>query len=553
MLAGTVEGDDRVSGTSVASAPRPQWTELSYGRTGGQYHLGLVGVLFGQVLPALSPKVVAVTAHPRYWSFYTWLLWEFWDSDRPKTRPEWEQFEFARESLFSIGAAGGLCGQPEHNTVEGGIVGSNTTAAVAASGGPYEIPVPFLGDKQGGYGAQYAGSLAEAGLTVLASTKPGLDVDAPLPFGVRIAEHFRDTVVDTAYYQQQFALDETVVSRHDLVEFMRRACMCQLRKEAGYERDLLRDAFVSGEDGQRQLATFQLYVDIAQQTDGVEVDEQMFRELVYFRRVGDVTFTPRGVTGDVARHWRLFQLRYYFTYALDRLWQWTVEWSQGRGQPTVAVGTIIAAAGAALDAAPPLGSAPLSQWSAYVRQTAAVDGTQADGLWPRVEQHDEQALMGRAATLTADDPAVVRVCLQLLALVMERLEDWPKDDIDGELLDAGGVDRIALRRFKRQWDSWLADQASARSAIGWLLETNVIDQHIRIAYAKLPNYDTLRFSREGAHLRLHDRVADISLVGARFGALSTVVHELGYTGAFSRASHAPTDDGLALLEQGSES
>jgi hypothetical protein len=515
--------------------------------------LGLVGVLFGQVLPALSPKVVAITAHPRYWSFYAWLLWEFWESDRPKTRSEWERFEFARESLFSIGAAGGLCGHPEHKTVEGGIVGSNTTTALAASGGPYEIPVPFLGNKQGGYGAQYAGSLAEAGLTVLASTQPKLDVDAPLPVGVSIAKRFRDTVIDAAYYQQQFALDEAAVSRHDLAEFMRRACMCQLRTDAGYERDLLRDAFVSGEDGQRQLATFQLYVDIARQTNGAEVDEQMFRELVYFRSVGDVTFTPGGVTGDAARHWRLFQLRYYFTYALDRLWQWTVDWSQGQGQPTIAVSTIITAVGKALDTASPLGSAPLSQWGAYVRQTAAVDGTHADGLWPRVDQHDEQALMDRAAALAPDDPAVVRVCLQLLALVMERLEGWPNGDIDGELLDAGGVDRIALRRFKRQWHSWLADQASAQFVIGRLLETNVIDQHIRIAYAKLPNYDTLRFSREGAHLRLHDRVADISLVGARFGALSTVVHELGYTGAFSRASHAPTDDGLALLEQGSES
>jgi hypothetical protein len=63
-------------------------------------HLGLASVSQDQILPKLSPGINVLTVHPRYWSFYTWLLTEFWDRDLPRTKGAWGHFLKPRERLF---------------------------------------------------------------------------------------------------------------------------------------------------------------------------------------------------------------------------------------------------------------------------------------------------------------------------------------------------------------------------------------------------------------------------------------------------------------------
>ena len=48
----------------------------------GRDHLGLDSVSSDQILPTLSPAINVLTFHPRYHSFYTFLLDEFWRRDR---------------------------------------------------------------------------------------------------------------------------------------------------------------------------------------------------------------------------------------------------------------------------------------------------------------------------------------------------------------------------------------------------------------------------------------------------------------------------------------
>src|SRR5450756_3181597 len=89
---------------------RPQWTEKQYPLSKGQDHLGLGSVSSDQILPKLSPGIVVQTVHPRYWSFYTFLLDEFWCRDLPRTRRAFSQFYRRREAIFAVGAH--LCDCP---------------------------------------------------------------------------------------------------------------------------------------------------------------------------------------------------------------------------------------------------------------------------------------------------------------------------------------------------------------------------------------------------------------------------------------------------------
>ena len=64
----------------------PYWTERMFLPGGGQDHLGLGSVVTDRILPRLSPGINVLTIHPRYWSFYAFVLDEFWDRDLPRTR-----------------------------------------------------------------------------------------------------------------------------------------------------------------------------------------------------------------------------------------------------------------------------------------------------------------------------------------------------------------------------------------------------------------------------------------------------------------------------------
>ncbi|MBN1876920.1 MAG: hypothetical protein JXA33_22050 [Anaerolineae bacterium] len=56
----------------------PQWITKMYLAKTGLDHLGLSSVSSDQILLSLSPGVNVLTIHPRYYSFYTFLLDEFW-------------------------------------------------------------------------------------------------------------------------------------------------------------------------------------------------------------------------------------------------------------------------------------------------------------------------------------------------------------------------------------------------------------------------------------------------------------------------------------------
>jgi hypothetical protein len=547
------------------SLTTPHWTRVSYLDTGGRDHLGMAGVISGRVLPMLSPRVVAATGHPRYWSFYSWLLAGVWEHNSPPLADDWYALEAEWEFLFSVGAAGALCGRIEHETVDGGIVGSLKTTAIGLNPDrDLAFQEYFESSKSGGYGAQYAGSLHAAGLTTLSASDPALAVDALTERGAQLAAAFTESVGGTAL-ATRMAGGKTFASappsRPELSDFMKRACVCAARAPHA-ERDLLRDAIAGihhpGDiDGARQRRTLQLYVDLAKATDGAPVDQDDFRQLVYFRRLGRNPYEPHLNTLRAARHWRLYQARAYVSYALNRLWQWLTEWihahPDARTEGSVAVADALHAARAVFVLRPgaPGLDQPLHQWTAWAVARGAAAHSGRDDGWQRSHE-DEDALQRRSrpgADVQQQEGECVPDCLAIIALVVHRLRDWEGDDVDQGIMAAGDEDRVSLDSLTARWNAWTADDTPIGDVLDALLRRYVIDQHVRTSYSKLPTRDTLRFSVEGARLRVHDRPADVSESGARFVANSRVTHELGFTGAFPDANHGPTADGLALLDE----
>jgi hypothetical protein len=547
-----------------------QWTEKLYLPSRGQDHLGLGSVSSDQILPKLSPGIVVQTVHPRYWSFYAFLLDEFWRRDLPRTRRDFSRFYRPREAIFAVGAH--LCDRPEHprDGQMQAIVGAIKAGALARQGPPvYDARFNYIKDALGGYGLYYSASMAAMGLTLPAMPAVGLPYDTPTPEGRILASAFRDAISDTTYYREYIDDDAAQVPGEVVLEYIRAACLCQLQTDHAPDKLLLRDVFLhagsAGESAQRR-ATMRFLLDLAHQTSGHALTEDRFRQLVYYQADTDgATWTPLDSNVRTARRWRLYQAREYYSFALNRLWRYLAEWGQ----------KCIAADGDAV---------PLADWWAHVDQAldfaplAALFASDTPGLdltstlteladWATKAAHaggdlDSAWDVGAAVTEHAlyrwaarnDEPAVIPAALTMLALIAVRIgapvvqaahtEDW-------DICIDGGVSRLALNRFFSQWRRHSMAGLTLGEAARWLISDYIIRQHERIAVAKLAQTgDTFRFRRQGDQLRFYEVEAPARMTNSRFQALATTIHELGFVESLYTENHTLSPDGQRLVDDG---
>ncbi|GAB3349511.1 hypothetical protein GCM10027300_12660 [Modestobacter lapidis] len=551
-------------------AVRPQWTEKLYPPSQGQDHLGLASVSSDQILPKLSPGIVVQTVHPRYWSFYTFLLDEFWRRDLPRTRRDFSRFYRPREAIFAAGCH--LCDRPEHDEFGPlqAIVGSNKASAlVQTQPTVYNAQFNYIKDPLGGYGLYYSAAISGMGLTLPATPAAGLPYDAPTPEGRTIAAAFRTAIGGTRYYREYFDDDQALVPADVVAEYIRAACLCQLRTPTAPDRPLLQDVFLHAggpRDAEQRRATMRMFLDLAEQTAGYELSEDRFRRLIYFHSTGagGAAWTPAAPNVRTARRWRLYQAREYYAYALNRMWRYLAEWGIGEVRMSgdvVPLSTWWEFIDDAIDSAalasalgvddPHLNASSTVADLAYWATGAGNVGGDLDDSWDIAAPVTEHRLY-RWANAAGGEPAVIPVALTLLALVATRVgsrrnelafsEDW-------DICRDGGVSRLALSRFFNQWRD--RQRFSLGEAARWLFGDYVIRQHERVAVAKLAQTgDTFHFRRQGEYLHFYDAYARAEMSNSRFQALATTVNELGFVDSLFGATHALTDPGRRLLADG---
>jgi hypothetical protein len=193
----------------------------------GRDHLGLGSVSSDQILPTLSPAIVVLTIHPRYHTFYTFLLDEFWRRGRPGSWSAWRDFYRPREFIFSVGA--NLCDRPEHGAMRN-IVGNFVTQPLAARRQPtYDTSTHYIESELGGYGLYYRVVMMSLGFIYPGGRGFGTPVDVPTPKGKEAADAFRRAVKDTEYYRTYFDQDHAQVHPAVIEEYI---CSISIQKTA---------------------------------------------------------------------------------------------------------------------------------------------------------------------------------------------------------------------------------------------------------------------------------------------------------------------------------
>jgi hypothetical protein len=535
-----------------------------YAGTVGRDHLGLGSVSSDQILPTLSPAINVLTDHPRYQSFYAFLLDEFWRRELPRSQSAWVAFFRPREFIFSLGTH--LCDRPEHGNMPAAVGSQRTGGLARRQLAEYDTSFNYIKSALGGYGLYYRSVMAELGVVYPGGRGLPYPIDVPSEHGKELAEAFRREVESTTYYREFFDHDEAMVPLDAIREYIRKACLCQLRRAEVADRGLVRALFLEAggeEQAARRTETFRFLLDLARQTAGHALDEARFRQLIYFGGDdGGARFEPSPALESVARSWRLYQAREYYAFALNALWCHLCDWGIGRGG----------------DARP----LPLTDWRQYLEQSLdfepvarqlglAVPGLDGSSKFVELIQWVE-GTTGRpgadfAVTCGIDSPlnehrlqltlrterggrVIVPAALALLATLGRRFDtDAERFRQEWRISRMGADGRLSVDGFLRALRRRVARGATIGEVADWLYRDYVMLQHELVALDKLPD-NTFRFRREGDRLRFMSFANPLEFNSSRFGALTTTLTELGLCTDIRDADHSITVDGELLLESG---
>jgi hypothetical protein len=544
----------------------PVWGARVFAPKSGQDHLGLGSVSSDRILPALSPGINVLTIHPRYWSFYAWVLDDYWAADLPRNRGSFVTFYRPREAVFSMACH--VCVAPEHATIAGNINGSRRISP-KVQGSEFDPQFDYIKEPLGGYGLYYRSAMELTGALVVASPANGFPIDAPTPAGRALAAAFRAAVADTEVARALSNVEVTQpISRDALIEFARKACLCQLRVAEDHDLPLLRDLFLhSGSSAEvaSRGETLRMLLDLSTCRQSADLTQDDFRQLVYFRQLDGSDYEPRTELVDVARRWRVYQGREYFAYVFNRLLRWIsrrgLEATDG-GLTLLSKASLWSLVADSLDesardpdlglALPDVGSgSPVAELLAHL--TTQVDcAPHSDEVWPRHDALDEHALYLACREYDEDNGRTLVALLALVLLLRERfgLPARPLEYVDEQVLLAeGGSLRIGMARFMYQFNQRMLRGPNLGELARWLIEDFVIVQHERVATAKLPD-DTYRVRRVGDAVRFFAQEAPAVFNDSRFHALSTTVHELGWVTSFRQPDRRLTASGRDLLVKG---
>lgn len=541
----------------------PVWGARAFAPKSGQDHLGLGSVSSDRILPTLSPGINVLTVHPRYWSFYAWVLDEFWARDLPRTSRAFIDFYRPREALFAMACH--VC--EEHGTLMANVVGSRRIGPLADEA-TFDPTFDYIKEPLGGYGLYYRSAMEQTGTVVVARPSNGFPFDAPTPSGRALADAFRRAIAGTRLATTLSGELEKPVPREDLVDFARSACLCQLQVAADYDLPLLQDLFLhsGGVDEEASRSqTLRFVLDLSHCVQEWPIHQDTFRQLIYFRSFDSPEYTPRPELVNVARRWRVYQGREYFAFVFNRLLRWVTRRGLDEtesGLTPMAMEDLWGLVAGAINESPsnpdmnlslPLVSADTAAHDLLEGITGTFDVTgSADVVWPRDDTGDEHALYEACRYIDVDDGATLIALLAMLLLLRERFglpERAAAFTNEQVFLAEGGSLRNGMSRFMHLLNQQMLRNPTVAELLRWLIEDFVIVQHERVAAAKLPD-DTYRLRRVGNSIRFFPQDVPTQFNDSRFGALSTMVHDLGWVTKLGLPKRKLTVSGRTLLANG---
>ncbi|HPO87479.1 MAG TPA: hypothetical protein PLN86_16695 [Candidatus Hydrogenedentes bacterium] len=314
--------------------PEPRWTEKIYTDDSGEDFLGLRSVQ-GNITDYLLPGIITITPRARYYSFYSWLLHEY-----QKHHPagmSLAKFIKRREQIFALA---NLLFDEESGYGErtSGMIGTRKlTQSLRAVDDKNRIPLnvdDYIGATYGGY-SQFAGVMRS--LEIIQESEDEKSDLYLLPKSKLLAASFEKAISETAYYKDRLNFDTAnSIHRKILLEYGAKCYLSGLSKAPdrkpvldvlfGFDaKDVLPDPQSILPRFGNMALSLGLMLDMLGQTKRVFNDIEFRRCSLYGACRDFPEYHPRSKLKTVFEHWRMFEIREYYVYALYEIWRYFLD------------------------------------------------------------------------------------------------------------------------------------------------------------------------------------------------------------------------------------
>lgn len=318
----------------------PRWIERIFVEETGEDFLGLRSVQ-ANITGYLLPGIITITPRARYYSFYSWLLFEYQEQHPPGM--SLANFIKRREQIFAL-ANLAFDSYKGYGDRTAGMIGTiKIRQHVRDHGEKDHVPLSvdnYIISTFGGYG-QYSAVMNALGL-IKESEEADIDIDL-LPKSRKMADAFRDSIKGTQYYQHRGEYDTATFIPMNLLQEYGEKCYLSGLAHAADASPVLEALFgfdakhILPEPG-RDLPTYGnmagslgMMIEMLAQADQA-FDDQVFRDCIMYGICPDFKqYQPSKSLEPILAHWRMFQLREYYVYALYELWIYFLDVLRSRG------------------------------------------------------------------------------------------------------------------------------------------------------------------------------------------------------------------------------
>ena len=293
----------------------------------GEDHLGILNVGI-QISDRLQTGITSITPRARYWSFYTWVLYDFIENMPHRSDEAYTDYLHRQDWFYILANIAEMNEREQHET---NLV-QVTKGQQAWQEKMDELPYNEAYYKGSVTGIQvYRNVLRSLHLTSESDFVKGVLIPRLTPKGTKLAEAFRDTIAHTRYYKE-YRLSDKPVPRSVLLEYGQAAGLGRLLEPGAQDRQTLMDIFMPP-DPQDELEmlrkeSLHFYKFVFDHNGYAQPGSgRAWRNHMYDR------YSPWGKDNadlpqehqKVAMGWAIYQARQLFTFSLQTIWSYVLE------------------------------------------------------------------------------------------------------------------------------------------------------------------------------------------------------------------------------------
>jgi len=450
----------------------PTWTYIEFRSNSGEDHLGALSV-GANIAEDLLPGINTVTPRARYRSFYSWVVVDFLERSKDKSRSAFKQHLRRREMAYILSHLS-ILKPGEYIT---GVIGITKGQEIFDSGqDPLNVDQVYVSNEYGGY-AIYRGSMQTMHL-IKDSDNPSL-ADSILPKGKELAEAFKRTIINTLYYREY--LDKDLIPRTALKEYGE---VAGLEQTIGHEdHKVLLEAFLRPDlpekrlEVQRRESIAYFLEVIAEKPNNKWNTDEAWRRLLLNSRFYDGThFTVSPEFSYAQQGWMVYQVRQYFAYALETIFCHVINRLHLKSSSLEEL----------LD--PILISVNVEIKGRNYPFNSEFSLEEMIETLPTIVLEDLFAFIKGTSIDELDVSAHVVVPTFMLIEVYRWVKNLRRDMYSWKYARAGGVDHLSLEKFIRDVESLIEKKAKVKDFCNMIISHYLVRQHHRVALEKLMGY-----------------------------------------------------------------